>query len=110
MPSSSNQFPADVRALAAQAKVLAHPARLHILRLLAERGECICGDVVEELPLAQATVSRHLKSLVEAGLVRVTADGPRSCYCLNRPAIDEQRGAFLSFWTTLDAPAPADCC
>ena len=62
-------------------KALGHPARLRILRLLAER-ECVCGEVVAELPLAQATVSQHLKVLKEAGLIVGRIEGPATCYCL----------------------------
>jgi ArsR family transcriptional regulator len=80
-------FDPDVR-LAAQLKALAHPARLRILDLLAERGRCICGEIVEVLPLAQATVSQHLKILKEAGLLEGTIEGPRSCYCLDAGAIE----------------------
>ena len=68
--------------LAALGKALGHPARIQILRLLARRSSCVCGDIVEELPLAQSTVSQHLKVLKEAGLVRGDVDGPRVCYCL----------------------------
>lgn len=68
--------------LAALAKALGHPARVKILRILARRRECLCGEIVHELPLAQSTVSQHLKILKEAGLVRGTVDGPRVCYCL----------------------------
>lgn len=65
------------------AKALAHPVRVRILRLLLARTTCTCGEVVAELPLAQATVSQHLKILKQAGLVQGTLDGPRSCYCAN---------------------------
>ncbi len=67
--------------LAALAKALGHPARVAILRLLLTRGDCICGDIVGRLPLAQATVSQHLKVLREAGLIQGEIDGPRVCYC-----------------------------
>lgn len=69
-------------ALAKLAKALAHPARVQIVRLLLRRTACVCGDIVDELPLAQSTVSQHLKVLKEAGLVRGEIDGPRVCYCL----------------------------
>ena len=69
--------------LAALARALSHPARVAIVRHLAERGTCICGEIVSLLPLAQATVSQHLKVLKEAGLVQGEVDGPRTCYCVN---------------------------
>jgi len=68
--------------LAALAKALGHPARVKILRLLVRKTACVCGDIVDELPLAQSTVSQHLKVLKEVGLIRGEVDGPRVCYCL----------------------------
>ncbi len=68
--------------LALLAKALGHPARVQILRLLVRRDACVCGDIVDELPLAQSTVSQHLKVLKEAGLIRGEIDGPRVCYCI----------------------------
>jgi len=73
--------------LAALAKALGHPARVQIMRLLVRRDACICGDIVDELPLAQSTVSQHLKVLKEAGLVKGEIDGPRVCYCVEPRAL-----------------------
>jgi ArsR family transcriptional regulator, arsenate/arsenite/antimonite-responsive transcriptional repressor len=73
--------------LALLAKAVGHPARVQILRLLVRREACICGDIVEELPLAQSTVSQHLKVLKEAGLIRGEIDGPRTCYCVEPRAL-----------------------
>lgn len=70
------------RELSTLAKAMGHPARVRILRLLAERAGCVCGDIVEEVGLAQSTVSQHLAVLKEAGLIRGDVDGPRVCYCL----------------------------
>jgi ArsR family transcriptional regulator len=67
--------------LARLAKAVGHPARAAIVRLLLDGGECICGDIVDRLPLAQATVSQHLKVLKEAGWITGEVDGPRVCYC-----------------------------
>jgi len=69
------------------AKALGHPARVAIVRMLIECGECVCGTIVEGLPLSQATVSQHLKVLKEAGLIRGEIDGPRVCYCINPEAV-----------------------
>lgn len=66
---------------------LAHPARVRIVRLLLNRISCICGEIVEEMPLAQSTVSQHLKILKETGLVQGEIDGPRVCYCINKKAM-----------------------
>jgi ArsR family transcriptional regulator len=82
----SRQSAAD-RELAVLARALGHPARVAILRLLVECGECVCGRIVDVMPLAQATVSQHLKVLKEAGLVRGEIDGPRVCYCANPDAV-----------------------
>ena len=68
--------------LALLTKALGHPARVQIMRLLVRREACVCGDIVDELPLAQSTVSQHLKVLKEAGLIRGDIDGPRVCYCI----------------------------
>jgi ArsR family transcriptional regulator len=68
--------------LASLCKAVGHPARVQILRLLVRRNACICGDIVDELPLAQSTVSQHLKVLKDAGLIRGEIDGPRVCYCV----------------------------
>ena len=73
----------DDDTLAAMAKAIAHPARIAILRLLAHRETCATGDVVAELPLAQSTVSEHLRILREAGLVQGEIEGPRTRYCVN---------------------------
>jgi ArsR family transcriptional regulator len=73
--------------LAALAKALGHPARVRIMRLLTRRNSCICGDIVEDLDLAQSTVSQHLKVLKEAGLIRGDVDGPRVCYCVEPRAL-----------------------
>ena len=73
--------------LAALAKAVAHPARVRIVRLLLRRTSCMCGDIVDELPLAQSTVSQHLKVLKEVGLIRGEVDGPRVCYCIEPRAL-----------------------
>ena len=79
-PNAADGLERDVALLA---KALAHPARLRLLRVLLARGECVCGDLVDLLPLAQATVSQHLKVLKQAGLIRGTIQGPRTCYGAN---------------------------
>lgn len=69
------------------AKALGHPARVAILRLLSRRNVCICGQIVDEVGLAQSTVSQHLKVLKQAGLVQGEIDGPRTCYCIAPPVL-----------------------
>ena len=67
--------------LALLAKALGHPTRVQILRVLLARESCLCGEIVDRLPLAQATVSQHLKVLKDTGLIQGEIDGPRTCYC-----------------------------
>ncbi|MEX0726819.1 MAG: metalloregulator ArsR/SmtB family transcription factor, partial [Planctomycetaceae bacterium] len=74
---------ASAETLAKLAWAIAHPARVRILRLLISRASCICGEIVDELPLAQSTVSQHLKILKDSGLVQGEVDGPKVCYCIN---------------------------
>jgi ArsR family transcriptional regulator, arsenate/arsenite/antimonite-responsive transcriptional repressor len=81
--SKKEEFSADEIRLAEVAKALSHPARIAILKILASRKSCICGDIVEELPLSQSTVSQHLKELKLAGLIKGDIDGPRVCYCID---------------------------
>ncbi|MEK7415867.1 MAG: metalloregulator ArsR/SmtB family transcription factor [Planctomycetota bacterium] len=73
--------------LAVLAKALGHPARIRILKLLIERNTCICGDIVEHIPLAQSTVSQHLKQLHDAELIQGKIDGPRMCYCIDAASL-----------------------
>ena len=77
----------DEDQFAAYAKALGHPARVAIMQLLMQKDACICGEIVDELPLAQSTVSQHLKKLKAAGLIRGEVDGPRVCYCVEPAAI-----------------------
>jgi len=75
-------------------RALANPARFRIVELLAARNECIAGDLVEALPLAQSSVSEHLKVLKDAGIVQGTIEGPHRCYCLNPAPFLFLRGLF----------------
>ena len=78
-------------------RALGHPARLKIVRLLMERDTCVCGEVVDELPLAQATVSQHLKVLKEAGIIIGRIEGPAVCYCLAPGALNAVRDSVDVF-------------
>ena len=69
--------------LAQFAKALGHPARVEIISLLLKKQACICGDIVDELPLSQSTVSQHLKELKEAGIIKGEIDGVKTCYCID---------------------------
>ena len=94
-------FDDEDRLLARRIKALAHPARLRIVRALMHVGGtgCCCGDIVSSLPLAQSTVSQHLKVLREAGLIRGEITGPRSCYCLDREALASVAAAMAQLGT-----------
>ncbi|WP_371345491.1 ArsR/SmtB family transcription factor [Ancylobacter sp. IITR112] len=92
--------------LALRLRALAHPARLAILRALAQTGRCQCGEIVRGLTLAQSTVSQHLKVLKEAGLITGTIDGPRSCYCLDRVTVTALAGEVVPLLALLAATPP----
>ena len=87
-------YPEELLQLAGLAKALAHPGRLRILQILADCDNCICGDIVDRMPLAQATVSQHLKELKRVGLIRGEIEGPRTCYCLDKENINRAREGF----------------
>ena len=77
--------------LADIAKALSHPARIRILKILTEMNVCMCGDIVEQLPLAQATVSQHLKELKRVGLIQGEIEGPKVCYCVNNETLQKAK-------------------
>lgn len=103
------EFSQKEQDLAAFAKALSHPARIAILKVLAQRNECICGEIVEVLPLAQSTVSQHLKELKQAGLVDGNIDGPRTCYCINWKTFEKFNTDFTSLFVKLKE-SNAKCC
>lgn len=91
--TKSFEFSAQENRLAKYSKALSHPARIAILKLLAKKQTCICGDIVDELPLSQSTVSQHLKELKEAGLIKGDIEGAKVCYC-----IDEKEWKTAQSW------------
>jgi DNA-binding transcriptional ArsR family regulator len=103
-------FTKEEQALAGFAKALAHPARIAILKKLANHNECICGEIVEVLPLAQSTVSQHLKALIEAGLIKGTIDGPKSCYCIHWEAFEQFKKQFNQLFDGLKIKNNKACC
>jgi ArsR family transcriptional regulator len=103
------EFGTKEQSLAAFAKALSHPARIAILNVLAKKNECICGEIVDVLPLAQSTVSQHLKELRNAGLINGETDGPRSCYCINWKAFEKFNNDFNSLFEKLKQ-SNAKCC
>lgn len=95
--AKTEDFTVKDNIIAAYAKALAHPARVAILQFLIKSQSCICGDIVDELPLAQSTISQHLKELKEAGLIKGNIDGAKVCYCINEKEWDTAK----SYLTTL---------
>lgn len=81
--TKSTAFSIKDNSLAKYAKALSHPARIAILKLLVKRQACICGDIVDELPLSQSTISQHLKELKDAGLIKGEIEGAKTCYCID---------------------------
>ena len=85
--SKTEEFTKSQNEIAALAKALGHPARIAILQFLAEQKSCVCGDIVNELPLSQSTVSQHLKELKKVGLIKGDIEGPSVCYCVDVKAL-----------------------
>jgi DNA-binding transcriptional ArsR family regulator len=104
------EFTQKEQDLAALAKALSHPARIAILKLLAQKNECICGEIVDVLPLSQSTVSQHLKELKNAGLIDGNVDGPRSCYCINWKAFEKFYNEFGMLFNNLKIKNEKACC
>lgn len=100
-------FTAEQNRVADLAKAFAHPARVAILQMLAQKRACVCGDLVGELSLAQATVSQHLKELKRIGIIRGEIDPPRVCYCIDETVWEEARQTFGALFGQL---LPRTCC
>jgi len=98
----TDQFDTELQELAQYAKVFSHPARLMILKYLAEKKVCISGDITDEIPLSRTTVSQHLKELKNAGLIQGTIDGLTVNYCLNPEAISSLKASMDKFFTEID--------
>jgi ArsR family transcriptional regulator len=95
--------------VAKYAKALSHPARVAILLLLLKKQNCICGDIVEELPLSQSTVSQHLKELKETGLIKGDIDGVSVCYCIDEKEW-KKAGSLLNSFMEMFKGNKAECC
>ncbi|MCX6022815.1 MAG: metalloregulator ArsR/SmtB family transcription factor, partial [Chloroflexi bacterium] len=101
----SLELPPDDERLVQAFKALGNPMRFRILQTLAEQRACVCGDLVDLLPLAQSTVSGHLKVLKEAGLIRGTIEGPSTCYCLDPEMLTWWRRRVALLFTDLEPAA-----
>lgn len=108
--NKKEEFSEQEQGLAEFAKAISHPARIAILKVLATHNECICGEIVEILPLAQSTVSQHLKELKNAGLINGSIDGPRSCYCINWKAFEKFNLEFSLLFNNLKVKNEQACC
>jgi len=96
--------------LANMARAIAHPARIAILQQLVKANACICGDLVNELGLAQPTISQHLRELKQAGIIQGTVEGTRICYCIDPVIWKKYREYFGNFFITLQTPEGNSCC
>jgi ArsR family transcriptional regulator, arsenate/arsenite/antimonite-responsive transcriptional repressor len=92
------------------AKALSHPARVAIMKELAKHNSCVCGEIVEVLPLAQSTVSQHLKELKAVGLIEGTIDGAKSCYCINYKQLKVVKETFHLLFESLLKNEKKNCC
>lgn len=95
--------------IAKYAKALSHPARIAILNLLLKKQTCICGDIVDDLPLSQSTVSQHLKELKEAGLIKGNIDGASVCYCIDEKNWNKTLGQFNELFEKINIKS-LNCC
>ena len=107
--TKTEHFTDKQNAIATLAKALGHPARVAIMEYLMKVDTCICGDIVNELPLAQPTVSQHLKELKNAGLIKGDIDGNSICYCIDEAAIDKLQSYFANISTRLEMKK-SNCC
>jgi ArsR family transcriptional regulator, arsenate/arsenite/antimonite-responsive transcriptional repressor len=109
--SKKSSFDNRQSKIAGFANALSHPARVAILETLAKRKSCICGEIVEVLPLAQSTVSQHLKELREIGLIKGEINGPRSCYCIDRDKWGEMVKEIEKFFDEIiNCKTDQECC
>lgn len=107
--SKADEFSVKENRLAKYAKALSHPARVAILKLLISRQACVCGDIVDELPLSQSTVSQHLKELKAAGLIKGEIEGVRICYCIDEKEWEQARELLQDFFKGFQ-PIGQSCC
>jgi len=105
--TKTEEFTKTQNDLAAIAKALGHPARIAILQFLIRTRSCVCGDIVDELPLSQSTVSQHLKELKKVGLIKGDIDGPSVCYCIDEKRWNKMRESLGDLFESYEAP---DCC
>jgi DNA-binding transcriptional ArsR family regulator len=105
--TKTKEFTRQQNELAAWTKALGHPARIAIIQFLIEKRSCFCGDIVDELPLSQSTVSQHLQELRKVGLIKGDIDGPGVCYCIDEKVWSRAKKAVSGL---LDSYEEANCC
>lgn len=105
--SKTEEFTKTENEVAAFAKALAHPARVAILKHLIKTKSCVCGDIVDELPLSQSTVSQHLKELKEAGLIKGNINGASVCYCIDETNWEKAKDAIATLFESYEGQ---NCC
>lgn len=101
IPAKTAMFENEEIKVANLAKALSHPVRVKILKILNEKNVCMCGELVELLPLAQSTVSQHLKELKKAGLIYGEIEGPKMCYCLDKNIIVQAGDLFMNLFKSI---------
>lgn len=104
--SKSDFFSEEQNELASLFKALSHPARVAIIEYLLKVDTCICGDIVNELPLAQPTVSQHLKELKNANIIKGSVEGTSICYCINPDTLMK----FENYFFLIKKQLQSKCC
>ena len=105
--TKTEEFTKTQNDLASLTKALGHPARIAIVQFLIKTKSCVCGDIVDELPLSQSTVSQHLKELKRAGLIKGDIDGPTTCYCIDEKVWNKAKKAMGELFDSYKEP---NCC
>lgn len=107
--TNTHHYTETQKTVASLAKALGHPARVAIIEYLLSVDACICGDIVDELPLAQPTVSQHLKQLKNAGLIKGNVEGNAICYCIDEQSIEKLKTYFANISGRLAEQSPKCC-
>lgn len=107
--TKTDLFTKEQNDMAMMAKAVAHPARIAILQYLVKKNACVCGDLVAELGLAQATTSQHLKELKNAGIIQGSIEGATVCYCINPTVWNQYQTLFSGFFTQVDGKGKSCC-
>jgi DNA-binding transcriptional ArsR family regulator len=105
--TKTEEFTKTQNDLAAMAKALGHPARIAIIQFLIKKKSCVCGDIVDEMPLSQSTVSQHLKELKKVGLIKGDIEGPSVCYCIDEKVWNKARKVMNDLFESHQEPS---CC